>query len=100
VLGVGVEQLGVPLYAVELGDHRPVSTAPSRVDPDGLEPPIPPSGPACTVDLPRRIRFQVPDGDHDLVLALKTAVLNPPLVTSVFDPERPKGLRSVYSPCD
>jgi hypothetical protein len=100
VLGISVEQLGVPLYAVELGDHGPVSTAPARVDPDGLEPPIPPSGPACAVDLPRRIRFQVPDGEHDLLLALKNAVLNPPLVPSVFAPERPKGLRSVYSPCD
>jgi hypothetical protein len=100
VLGVSVEQLGVPLYAIELDNHAPFQTAPPRVDPDGLEPPVPPSGPACSVHLARRIQFQVPDGDHDLVLAVKTAVLNPPLVPSVFEPERPKGLRSVYSPCD
>jgi hypothetical protein len=90
----------VPLYAVALGEHRPVRTAPPRLDPDGLEPPIPPSGPECAVDLAHRIVFQVEDGDHELVLALKTAVLNPPLVPSVFEPERPKGLRSVYSPCE
>jgi hypothetical protein len=100
VLGVSVEQLGVPLYAVELDDHAPFRTAPPRVDPDGLEPPIPPSGPACQVELARRIHIEVPSGDHDLVLALKTAVLNPPLVPSVFEPERPKGLRAVYSPCE
>ena len=99
-LGVSVEQLGVPLYEVELGDHAPFRTAPPRVDPDGLEPPIPPSGPACNVELARRIRIRVPQGDHDLVLALKSAGLNPPLVSSVFEPARPKGLRSVYSPCE
>lgn len=99
-LGVSVEQLGVPLYEVELGDHKPFRTAPPQVDPDGLEPPIPPSGPACNVDLARRIRIRVPAGDHDLVLALKSAVLNPPLVSSVFEPARPKGLRDVYSPCE
>jgi hypothetical protein len=51
------------------------------------------------VELARRIHIQVPSGDHDLVLALKSAVLNPPLVPSVFEPERPKGLRDLYSPC-
>jgi hypothetical protein len=100
VLAVSVEQLGVPLYAIELDDHAEFHTAPPRVDPDGLEPPIPPSGPACSMHLARRIHFQVPDGDHDLVLAVNSAVLNPPLVPSVFAPERPKGLRSVYSPCE
>jgi hypothetical protein len=100
VLGVSVEQQGVPLYAIELDDHAPFRTSPPRVDPDGLEPPIPPSGPACNVELARRIHIQVPSGDHDLVLALKSATLNPPLVPSAFEPERPKGLRSVYSPCE
>jgi hypothetical protein len=100
VLAASVEQLGVPLYAVELDDHAPALTAPARVDPDGLDPPTPPSGPACSVELARRIHFEVPTGDHDLVLALKNAVLNPPLVGSVFEPERPRGLRDVYSPCD
>jgi hypothetical protein len=100
VLAVRVEQLGVPLYAIELDDHAPALTAPPRVDPDGLDPPIPPSGPACSVELARRIHIEVPAGDHDLVLALKNAVLNPPLVGSVFEPERPRGLRDLYSPCE
>jgi hypothetical protein len=100
VLGVNVEQLGVPLYEIELDDHEPFRTAPPQVDPDGLEPPIPPSGPACSVDLARRVHIRVPSGDHDLVLALKSAVLNPPLVPSVFEPERPRGLRDLYSPCE
>jgi hypothetical protein len=99
VLAVSVEQLGVPLYDIELAEHAPFKTAPPLVDPDGLEPPVPPSGPSCTAELPRRIRFQVPAGGHDLVLALKTAMLNPPLVSGVFTPERPRGLSSLYSPC-
>jgi hypothetical protein len=100
VIGVSVEQLGVPLYAIDLDDHAPVRTAPPRVDPDGLEPPIPPSGPECSIELAHRIHIQVPSGDHDLVLALKSAVLNPPLPSGVFEPERPKGLRDLYSPCE
>ena len=100
VLGVSVEQLGVPLYAIELDGHAPFRTAAPRVDPDGLEPPIPASGPDCSLELARRIHIQVPSGDHDLVLALKSAVLNPPLVPSVFVPERPRGLRDLYSPCE
>jgi hypothetical protein len=100
VLGVSVEQLGVPLYSIDLDDHAPARTAPPQVDPDGLEPPMPPSGPECSVELARRVHIRVPSGDHDLVLALKNAVLNPPLAPSVFEPERPRGLRDLYSPCE
>src|SRR5262245_42300242 len=50
VLAVRVEQLGVPLYAIELDDHAPAVTAPPRVHPDALAPPSAPSGPSRRVD--------------------------------------------------
>ena len=99
VLKISVEQLGVPLYDVELSDHERAATARPRVDPDGLEPPIPPSGPSCDAELPQRIHIEVPSEGHDLLLALKEATHNPPLVQGVFSQERPSGVRAAYSPC-
>ena len=100
VLKVHVEQYGVPLYNVELLDHEPAQTAPPRVDPDGLDPPIPPSGPSCTAELPRRVHIEVPVEGHDLLLVVSDTSHNPPLPSGVFAQERPPGVRAEYSPCE
>jgi len=99
VLKVHVEQQGVVLYNVELLDHEAAHTARERVDPDGLEPPVPPSGPACAAELPRRIHIEVPSEGHDLVLAVSEVTHNPPLAGGSFSQERPAGVRSEYSAC-
>jgi len=99
VLGVEVEQYGVSLYKIALGDHAPARTAPPRVDPDGLEPPLPPSGPACLAELPRRIHIEVSSEGHDLLLALSEVAHNPPLVPGTFRQEKPAGVRSEFSAC-
>lgn len=99
VLKVHVEQYGVPLYSVELLDHAPAKTAAPRVDPDGLEPPVPPSGPSCDAELPRRVHIEVPAEGHDLVLAVSDVSHNPPLPNGSFSQERPPGVRSEFSPC-
>jgi len=99
VLGVEVEQAGVTLYRVGLDDHAPASTAKPRVDPDGIDPPIPPSGPACTAELPRRIHIEVPVEGHDLVIAVNEIVHNPPLPPGVFSQPKPGGVRAQYSAC-
>jgi hypothetical protein len=100
VLKVHVEQFGVPLYSVELLDHERIDTARPRVDPDGLEPPIPPSGPTCSAELPRRIHIEVPAEGHDLLLVVSDASHNPPLPSGVFSQERPPGVRAEYSACE
>jgi hypothetical protein len=100
VLKVRVEQDGVPLYSVELLDHERAQTAPARVDPDGLDPPIPPSGPSCTAELPRRIHIQVPSEGHDLLLVVSDVSHNPPLPRGSFTQERPPGVRAEFSPCE
>ena len=99
VLGVTVEQYGVPLYRVALDGHAPAATAKPRVDPDGLDPPIPPSGPACSAELPRRIHIEVPPEGHDLVLTVSEVSHNAPLPSGVFSQAQPSGVRAQYSPC-
>jgi hypothetical protein len=99
VLGVHVEQDGVPLYSVELMGHERAVTARPRIDPDGLEPPIPPSGPSCNAELPRRIHIRVPTEGHDLLLAVSEVTHNPPLASGAFSQVRPEGVRAQYSPC-
>jgi len=99
VLGFEVVQLGVSLYKVELEGHERVDTAKPRVDPDGLEPPVPPSGPACGAELPRRIHIEVEGEGHDLVLSVRDLSHNPPLPTGSFSQERPSGVRAEFAPC-
>ncbi len=99
VLEVHVEQYGVPLYDVELRDHERAATARPRVDPDGLEPPVPPSGPICAAEIPRRIHIEVPTEGHDLVLVDTEVSHNPPLPSGSFTQEQPPGIHAEYSPC-
>ncbi|HET9930679.1 MAG TPA: hypothetical protein VFQ35_08325, partial [Polyangiaceae bacterium] len=100
VLSVAVRQAGAPLYSVELDDHAPAAMATPRQDPDGIDAPIPPSGPECHAEVPRRIRFVVGDGERDLLLVSKDVTHNPPLVAGVFTQEAPPGIRSSYSACE
>jgi hypothetical protein len=99
VLGVAVEQQGVQLYSVRMADHARTVTAPPREDPDGIDPPLMPSGPACEAELPRRLHIQVPAEGHDLVLAVVEASHNPPLPPGVFTQEEQPGMRTRLSPC-
>ncbi len=99
VLGVSVEQRGNPIYSVSFEDHVMVKTAPARVDPDGLEPPIAPSGPECRTEIPRAIRFEVPYSGQDLIIKAKELNHNPPLAEGVFQQEPPRGVRSRQALC-
>jgi hypothetical protein len=91
VLDIRVEERGYLLYHAELGDHRVAATAPPRVDPDGLSPPLAPSGPACAAEIPRRIRVEVPYPSADLHLVYQTVTWNPPLPDETFDQQPPAG---------
>ena len=99
VTEVRVEQKGVELYAAELKDHQPAQTAPPRVDEDGLEPPVPPSGPACSAELPRGIRINVPETSQDLVIRNEEIVHNPPLSPGDFVQSPPGGVSVRYASC-
>jgi hypothetical protein len=100
VLDVRVTQQGFVLYHAELGDHAPAPTAGPRLDPDNLEPPIPPSGPACDAEIPRRIHVEVPNPQADVRFVYDQLSWNPPLPTGTFDQAPPPGMHVVPVNCD
>ena len=99
MLEVRVSQQGLVLYDAELDDHRAAERAAPRVDADGIEPDVPPSGPACEAEVPRRIRFQVPGTGRDIVLLQSDVKHNPPLFAGLFDQAAPAGARIRHSSC-
>ena len=99
VTEVRVAQQGIELYRAQLVGHRPAKMSAPRVDPDGLDPPIPPSGPSCQSEVPGRLRLQVPDGDQDVILENVDVSHNPPLSAELFQQSPPGGVSVRYSPC-
>ncbi|MGO8998462.1 MAG: hypothetical protein ACLQVI_34515 [Polyangiaceae bacterium] len=100
LLDVKVEQYGGVLYHAELADHRPTTTAPARVDPDGVEPPIPPSGPACNAEIPRRIHVEVPGESADVQFRYDDVHWNPPIPDGSFTQPPPESMPTVPVTCD
>ena len=100
VLGVTVHQYGDVLYEAKLSDFRPAAMAGVRVDPDGIDPPIPPSGPQCTAELPRKIEVEVPMQDQEVVFTYDQATWNEPLIEGVFTLPAPPGFPVVPVRCD
>ncbi len=99
VTEVEVRQAGVPLWRATLDDYRRVDTAAARTDPDGLTPPIPPSGPQCRAEIPMALRLEVPDGDRDLVLHQKKVQHNPPLLPGSFEQGTLPGIAEHFTSC-
>lgn len=101
VIEVRVFQADLLLYEAGLGEHQPANTAGPRVDPDGLEPDVPPSGPLCNAELPRRLRFEVPGAGRDIVFVQSEVAHNPPITPGLFEQSAPAGLRSLrLDACD
>jgi hypothetical protein len=100
VLDVRVVQQGFVLYHAELGDHAPAPTAGPRVDPDHLEPPIPPSGPACDAEIPRKIHVEVPVPTADVRFQYQQLSWNPPLPDGVFEQPPSPGMRVEPVTCE
>lgn len=99
VTDVRVSQQGIELYRAELVGHRPGKMSGPRVDPDGLDPPVPPSGPSCQSEVPGRLRLRVPNGDQDVILENVDVSHNPPLPDGVFQQGPPGGVVVRDSPC-
>lgn len=99
VTEVRVAQQGIELYRAQLVGHRPAKMSGPRLDPDGLDPPEPPSGPVCQSEVPGRLRLQVPDGDQDVILENVEVSHNPPLGPQLFQQSPPGGVDVRYSPC-
>jgi hypothetical protein len=99
VLDVRVVQQGIELYHANLDAHAWASTAPPLVDPDGLTSPIPPSGPPCTVEVPRKIHIEVKESDEDVLFRYDDVKLNPPLPPDVFTQSPPQAMERLRVQC-
>jgi len=99
VTDVVVRQRGVDLYHADLRNFEVAHTAPPRVDAEGLDPDVPPSGPACDAELPRSIRMRVPNTEEDVVFQYKEAKWNPPIIPRAFEQTPPGGVRTGYVSC-
>jgi hypothetical protein len=99
VLEVQVSQQGLVLYEAALSEHRAAGSAPARVDPDGIEPDVPPSGPSCNAEVPRRLRFRVPGAGRDIVFIQSEVQHNPPITPELFSQFPPAGVRVRHSSC-
>jgi hypothetical protein len=100
VLDVRVDQQGYELYHAELGEHAGAATAGPREDPDNLEPPIPPSGPTCDAEVPRKIRVEVPVPKAEVRFQYTQLVWNPPLPEGTFVQPPPLGMPSEEVRCE
>lgn len=101
VVDVEVRQGGVVLYHAAMDDHRPAGMAKPRVDADGIDPPVPVSGPVCQAELPHRIHVEVPGQDADVQFRYENDVAwNPPLIEGLFMQPPPQGLQMQRVTCD
>ena len=100
VVEVEVRQQGIVLYHAELSDHRPTGMGKPRLDPDGIDPPIPVSGPVCQAELPRSIHVEVPGKQADVLFRYEDVTWNPPLTEGLFTQPIPGGLQVERVTCD
>jgi hypothetical protein len=89
---VTVRQQGILLYRAELDDHRASAMATPQIDADGIDAPIPTSGPMCRAELPRTIHVEVPGRRADVLFRYEDVVWNPPVTPSTFTQEPAAGL--------
>jgi hypothetical protein len=100
VLDVRVEQQGYVLYHAEMGGHAGAPTAGPREDPDNLEPPVPPSGPRCDAEIPRKIRLEIPNPTTDVRFQYEQLFWNPPLPEGTFEQLPPAGMSAEEVLCN
>jgi outer membrane lipoprotein-sorting protein len=102
VLDTKVVQQGFTLYHAALHEHKPAAMAQPRIDKDGIDPPIPPSGPTCDAELPRRIQVEVPAEGNEVRFRYedKDLTWNPPIPPGTFTQEVPGGMRAELVTCE
>jgi len=100
LLDVQVHQHGELLYHAELDGHAAAPMSGVLVDPDNLSPPIPPSGPSCEAEVPRRIHVEVPNLGEDVIFRYDKIAWNPPLPEGTFIQPPRDGMPIVPVTCD
>jgi hypothetical protein len=100
LLEVEMKQEGIVLYHAKLEGHRAAAMDKPRIDPDGIDPPIPVSGPTCTAELPRTIHVEVPGKDADVLFRYENVTWNPPLPEGTFTQPVPPGVNVERVTCE
>ena len=100
LLDVRVWQRGELLYHAELGDHATGPMSGPLVDAAGLDPTLPPSGPTCEAEVPRRIHVEVPDLGEDVMFRYDSIAWNPPLPADTFVQSPREGMALTPVACD
>ncbi len=91
VVDVRVEQYGRVAWHALLDEHASAPMAVARVDADGIDAPLAPSGPVCSADLPRRVHVEMPDQGQDVRIRYEQVTWNPPLPEGTFLQPAPPG---------
>lgn len=99
VIKITVTQQGYVHYTADLLDHKAAVTMPPRHDSEGIDEDVPPSGPPCNVEVPRRIHVEMVNKGDDLRLRYQEAGLNPPLPDGIFTQPMPGGVRRQFVTC-
>lgn len=100
VLDVRVMQEGHALWQAELRDHQLAPMSGPYIDPDHIDPPIPPSGPECHVEVPRRIHVEIPSTKQDVQFRYTEVKVNPPLPEGIFTQPIPQGVEVLPVSCE
>jgi hypothetical protein len=88
------------VYRVTMKDFKPVKTAAAKVDPMGIDPVVPPSGPDVTMELPWSIHVEVPSKHSDVIFQYSEIKANPPNESDTFQLHMPDGIPVVTSTCE
>jgi hypothetical protein len=99
LLSARVDQAGSTLYQAELEGHAPAAMSVPREDPDGVEAPMPVSGPECHAEVPRTLRLTVPASNTDVIFRYDEVEWNPPVPPGVFEQRAPQGMPEVFVDC-
>ncbi len=102
VTSVRVWQEEAELYRVDLAGYEAAQRRPLVRSAEEIElgvPPLPPSGPECSAELPRRIRISAPASGQDLVIRSNEVWHNPALPPGVFEQVAPSGVARRLATC-
>ncbi len=101
VTEVRVEQKSVELYRAQLDQFRTAKAGQPIVDEDGIDPPIPPIGPACPLEVPGRIQVDIAARTDDVLFEYKDIEVNPAVPEGVFVQMQPAGTQRLpVGECD
>lgn len=91
VRDVKVVQKSVELYHAKLSNFATAKVGEPVLDEDGIDPPLMPIGPACTIEVPKSIDVEVTVNNDDVRFRYEEVTVNPAVPEGVFVQPQPGG---------